>query len=220
VTLIDVAPRYVGTPKRRSRGKKRREEIARVAQAVFLERGFTETTMQIIASCAGASKETLYRHFASKERLFAEIVNMRSALVFSQALDAFATEEQLESVLRQIGYNLLKLLIGADSVSICRVVIAETPRMPELGQLFFEQGPAQITKKLTNYLSTATEQGHLNCTDPALAAKLLLGAIVGSECLISLILPGPETMNEEEVVRHVEEAVAMFLARFGVGHSI
>ena len=63
------------------RGEKRRDQISAVAESVFLERGYAETTMQIIAERAGASKETLYRHFGCKEALFSEIVRRRSAIM-------------------------------------------------------------------------------------------------------------------------------------------
>ena len=61
------------------RGKTRRRELASIAERVFLDRGFANATMQMIATQAGASKETLYRHFVSKESLLAEIVRTRSA---------------------------------------------------------------------------------------------------------------------------------------------
>src|ERR1700685_4605474 len=63
------------------RGERRREELIDVAEKIFLERGFPETTMQMIAEAAGASKETLYRHFESKEFLFAEIVSRKARLI-------------------------------------------------------------------------------------------------------------------------------------------
>ncbi len=63
------------------RGETRRCEVAAVAQRIFLERGYSQTTMQAIAEEAGASKETLYRHFGSKEGLFAEIVSEKSAQI-------------------------------------------------------------------------------------------------------------------------------------------
>ncbi|MCI0600466.1 MAG: TetR/AcrR family transcriptional regulator, partial [Beijerinckiaceae bacterium] len=63
------------------RGQKRREEIAAIAERLFLERGFAETTMQLVAARARASKETLYRHFGNKEELFADIVRRRAARI-------------------------------------------------------------------------------------------------------------------------------------------
>ena len=66
------------TARRVPRGRERRDQLVAVAEHVFLERGFSESTMQMIATRAGASKETLYRHFANKEALFAEVVSRKA----------------------------------------------------------------------------------------------------------------------------------------------
>ncbi len=197
------------------RGEKRREEIAAVAQRVFMELGFTEATMQTIAACAGASKETLYRHFGCKEELFAEMVRTRAARVFSGVDEALLRGETKE-ILTRFGRNLLQMLSGEDSLCLYRLVIAELPRAPELGRIFLEQGPFQILRQLTAQITNAAETGQLNCPDPGLAAKLFLGALIGSRHVYALIAPETEVLTEEKIARHVDEAVAMFLARYGV----
>src|SRR6202000_2950830 len=88
------------------RGEKRREELIDVAEKIFLERGFPETTMQMIAEAAGASKETLYRHFESKELLFPEIVS-RKARAISGPDGAIARGGSPHVVLLALGTSLL-----------------------------------------------------------------------------------------------------------------
>jgi len=73
-------------------------ELAAIAEHVFLARGFVDTTMQMIASQAGGSKETLYRHFRSKEALFAEVVGRRAAQI-SGPETALARDEAPEVAL-------------------------------------------------------------------------------------------------------------------------
>lgn len=199
------------------RGEKRREEIAEVAQRVFIELGFTEATMQTIAVSAGASKETLYRHFGSKEELFAEIVRNRAARVFSGVGLVGETLERSEpkEILTRVGRNMLQLLAGEDSLCLYRLVIAELPRAPELGRIFLDQGPTQIMRQLTAQIAKAAEAGQLVCPDPELAAKLFLGALSGKRHAYALISPETEVLTEDMIERHVEEAVAMFLARYG-----
>lgn len=196
------------------RGEKRREEIAAVAERVFLELGFTDTTMQIVASRAGASKETLYRHFGSKEGLFSEVVRARAARVYGGTEGQFCLQGAPNEVLLQLGFNLLRLLLNEDPICLFRIVVAEAPRTPELGRIFFEQGPAQVLQQLTRYLENATSQGLLTCTDATLAAKLFLGAVVANRHIMMLIAPGWEPMTEETIRRHVEEAVGLFLAKY------
>ena len=88
------------------RGEKRRREIAAVAEQVFFETGFADTTMQAIAIRAGASKETLYRHFGSKEELFAEVVAAR-ARSFLEGLDErFEQPGTVADVLHAVGCRI------------------------------------------------------------------------------------------------------------------
>src|SRR5579862_1442017 len=92
------------------RGERRRGELIDVAETMFLERGFADTTMQMIAEAAGASKETLYRHFQNKEQLFAEIVSRKARLISGP--DApMMRGGGVEIVLSELGVNLLRTIL-------------------------------------------------------------------------------------------------------------
>jgi AcrR family transcriptional regulator len=197
------------------RGDKRRDEIAAVAEQVFLELGFNNTTMQIVASRAGASKETLYRHFGSKEGLFSEVVRARAERFFGKVEREIGQRNDPREVLKDLGYNLLSKLLYEDSLCLFRIVISEVQRTPELGRIFFEQGPNQLLKDLSNYLEYATAQGMLNCDEPVLQAKLFLGSVIANRHIIKLVVPEYEQLTEDVIRRHVEEAVKMFLAAYG-----
>jgi TetR/AcrR family transcriptional repressor of mexJK operon len=197
------------------RGEKRRDEIAAVAERVFLELGFNDTTMQIVASRAGASKETLYRHFGSKEGLFSEVVRARAERVYGQVESEIGQHNDPRDVLKRLGYNLLGKLLSEDPLCLFRIVISEVQRTPELGRIFFEQGPNQLLKDLASYLEYATKQGMLKCHEPALAAKLFLGSVVANRHIIKLVVPDYEDLTEEIIHHHVEAAVDMFLAAYG-----
>lgn len=51
--------------------------ILEVAEAVFLEKGYHETSMDEVASNVGISKGTLYSHFASKEELIQKLLESK-----------------------------------------------------------------------------------------------------------------------------------------------
>lgn len=196
------------------RGERRRVELVEVAETVFLERGFAEATMQIIAERAGASKETLYRHFASKELLFAEVVSRKAAEINGPNAAVTRGGPPAE-VLSELGTGLLHGVLRNQSTSLFRMVVTESARTAELGEVFYRRGPGITTQRLANYLKGAAQRGELVCDDPRAAARIFLGAVVSHYHLHCLIQAGPKLPNERQIRRHVQAVVEMFLAKYG-----
>ena len=59
----------------RSLSPLKRAQIIRAGKTVFLARGFGAASVDDIAAKAGVSKMTVYRHFRSKELLFAGVID-------------------------------------------------------------------------------------------------------------------------------------------------
>jgi TetR/AcrR family transcriptional regulator, mexJK operon transcriptional repressor len=197
------------------RGARRRVELIDIAQKMFLERGFADTTMQGIAEAAGASKETLYRHFENKEQMFAEIISRKTRQISGP--DApMVRGGRPEAVLTALGTNLLSAIVTGEASCLFRIVVAEATRSPELGNLFYSRGPGHTVERLTQYLTEASSRGELDCSDPKVAARLFLGAVVSQFHLRRLFESDWNPPGEKEIGRHIKAAVAMFMAQFGV----
>ena len=196
------------------RGEKRRREIAAVAERVFFENGFSDTTMQTIAIRAGASKETLYRHFGSKEGLFAEMVENRAKIFLDDLDENFDRPGSVAEVLHNLAVKLLDAMVGAEAISLCRTVIAEAPRNPELGEIFFSRGPERVRGRLTEFLVAACGRDELSCANPELAARIFLGATMSHIHLMRLVLANPSYPTWAQLNAHVEEVVEMFLLKY------
>ncbi len=91
--------------------------------------------------------------------------------------------------------------------------MAETPREPELGRIFYSQGPGRLLNQLSAYLSRAARHGELDCPDCDRAAKLFIGAVIAFYQMTSLVLAA--SYPEEELRAFAQEAVELFLARYG-----
>lgn len=202
------------SPRKVPRGERRKLELIAIAERLFLDRGFTETTMQMIEEAAGASKETLYRHFSSKEQLFAGIVDRKTRELFGPE-SAIGQSGEPEAVLFNLGIGLLHMVLRAPAWSLLRILVAEAPRSPELGDLFYERGPGRTLRQLAHYLAEATERRELRCGDPSRAARLFLGAVISHYHLRCLVQPNWKRPTEREMRSHVRSAVTMFLARYG-----
>jgi len=71
--------------------------VVESASQLFAERGYTQTTMRDVASAAGIGLSVLYRHFSSKERLFAATFVAPFLASFEQFRDGRAHESGVAS---------------------------------------------------------------------------------------------------------------------------
>jgi AcrR family transcriptional regulator len=90
----------------RERNKRRtREEILRAAHELFVERGYTATSLPEIAETAGVSTRTIFGYFSSKDDiLFSNIDELTAAFA-----EAIATRPAGEDVLTTVRNFLVKV---------------------------------------------------------------------------------------------------------------
>jgi TetR/AcrR family transcriptional regulator, mexJK operon transcriptional repressor len=122
--------------------RRKRAAILDGAKTVFLSQGFGLATMDDVAAAAGVGKQTVYRHFKSKEALFVGLVSSMCTEV--GGVLASAQNEQSDGApeveLRELGWVLAQILITPDYLRLYRAIVAEAERLPELGQVFYENG--------------------------------------------------------------------------------
>jgi AcrR family transcriptional regulator len=111
------------------RHQQTRTAIADAAVALFLARGFSETTMEDVATAAGVSRRTAYRHFPSKDDLVFE--HPRRWLEHFNAEVAVRCPDETWRQLCRRGLVAVAELIqeNADSVLAAYSVYAKTPAL-------------------------------------------------------------------------------------------
>ncbi len=131
-----------------------------------------------------------------------EIVRVKSAEIAVRLDEEITLNATPDEVLTHVGTSLLTTLTRDDVLSFYGWIVAETPRAPELGRIFYELGPAMVRAKLKTYLERATEQKVLCCDNPVLATKLFLGSILGDVQLRALTL-GLRELSEADINEQV-----------------
>src|SRR5438034_7858396 len=90
--------------------EQRREAIVRAALPLFARKGFANTTTRELADAAGVSEALIYKHFPSKESLYAEIQNT-GCKDKDHGLEKLASVEPSTSALVHIVYYLLRTIV-------------------------------------------------------------------------------------------------------------
>ena len=143
---------------------------------IFLAQGFDAASMSDIARAAGVSKGTLYVYFENKEQLFEAIVHEECLDHAEGIFDLDPDDHDVEGILTRLGTAYVDSCAGPEKASALRTVIAIADRMPEIGKIFYETGPAVGIAKLAAYLRAQTEAGVLAVDDCEVAAAQFLDA--------------------------------------------
>lgn len=192
----------------------KRRQILDGAQAVFHAQGFDAASMNEIATAAAVSKGTLYVYFEDKEHLFVALIEREREKHRQHMYDALAEHPDLSQALAGFGINLVRLLTDPFSLSAHRIVLGVAERMPDLGRAFFERGPLLGGQRLAAFLDGRTAAGELVIEDSLLAASQFTD-LCQSTLLRPRLFNAERRPPADAEIRHVvDEAVAMFLARY------
>ncbi len=167
------------------RAKAKRQQIRTAAQTLFLEHGFAEVSTNMIASAAGVSKETLYRYFSSKEALLTDClahliadISKDGPFAAGGASPMINSRDDLRNALLGLAHKLVGSLMQPDYLALVRVIISETPRLPQLGDLFRKAVPESAFRSISVLLARAQEQGVVRAVDAEAAARMFVGPLL------------------------------------------
>lgn len=195
---------------RKRRSADKRQAILAGAQAVFLAAGFGAASMDAVAAAARVSKMTVYRHFRSKEALFAGLIRGLCDRITGDNL-TFDLDRPVEDVLREYGRRMIDIVFDPGTIGLHRIVVAESRRFPALGRLFYRSGPAASVAGLAEYLKRLESAGRRSVPDPQRAAEEFLEVLRGYAHLRVLLGVGPAPTDREFAVR-IDDAVKQLLA--------
>ena len=195
------------------------QQVLEGAREVFLRDGFEGASVDAIAKEAGVSKATLYNYFADKRVLFlnvgkAECVRQSDMSMCGMDRDASAAE-----VLTQAGTAMQEFITSEFGQRIFRICVAESERFPELAREFYETGPLVARNRLIDYFRHAVERGELDIAE----GEFVLAAEQFHELckadIMSRVIFGMDPPTPAERRHAVDEAVRMFLARYGADRA-
>jgi len=189
-------------------------QILEGARDVFLRLGFDGASMGDIGRAAGVSKGTLYVYFENKAELFSALIaDERKHAKRQFGLDPASSD--VAGDLRTYGQALLGHISRSRNIQTVRTVIAIAEKFPKVGEDWYRDGPQRGLDTMRAYLERQDAAGLLRIDDSLSAARqlqMLYYAGIVNEQLYGV----RGEPDEAEIARVVDEAVATFLARYGV----
>jgi len=199
------------------RSERKRQAIMEAARELFLANGYQGTSMDEIAALAEVSKQTVYKNFADKRQLFAEIV-LRAA---SRA-DEFVGEmpqvlgdaPDVEAGLRRLARRYLAAVMQPELLQLRRLVISEAGRFPDLARHYYKLAPDRVMATLAVQFGGLSEKGQLDIGDPVAAASHYAFLVLGPPLDRAMFLGAEHGLTPATIDQHADAAVGVFLAAY------
>ena len=204
-------------PPKGGRSARKRAAILGAATDIFLLGGYLGTNVDAIAARSAVSKQTLYKHFGSKEALFIEIVASMTSdagdLVLAESADPDDRAE-LAGFLQAYADKQLTVVLTPRLMQLRRLVIGEVGRFPELAKVLYERGPERAVSKLAAMFKRLAAAGLLAVDDPLVAASHFNWLIMAEPLNRAMLLGDAAIPSAAALRRHTAEGVRVFLAAY------
>lgn len=200
-----------------SSSARKHRAILEAAEALFLRDGYLGTSMDELADRSGVSKQTVYKHFGSKEVLFVELVTSMTAGASDNLgeLDSIPDEEaDLAPYFMQYAMDEMRIVMTPRLLRLRRLVIGEVSRFPELAQALFENGPERSIQSLTIVISKLVQRGLLTAPSPTAAATTLNWLVLAAPINETMLLGDGAIPTIAAMKTHAAEATRVFLTAY------
>jgi len=188
-----------------SKGKRTRQAIEEAAYELFLEQGYSATSMRQIAERAGVALGGIYNHFAGKDEIFQELIIDQHPYLKILPIIQNVSGNSMEEVIRNSACALQDEL-GDDPAFIKLMFIEVVEFKGKHFQKLYDTLFPQVLPVLQRF--TTPESGVRDIPLPQLV-RAFIGSIM-SFYLTQYLMTSPELPSELREMR-LEEYLDIFL---------
>jgi TetR/AcrR family transcriptional repressor of mexJK operon len=193
----------------RAQAEQRHAQLLDRALDMFLEYGYELATIDEMIGSIGMHKNTVYSLYTDKKALFRATIE-RAIQRWKQPVEALRAVEtdDLEATLIALARLLIRNTASPIALKLQRIIIAESFRVPEITQMFWEKGFQPSFEVLADLLARRARQGEIVADEPDLIAYGFLTLTVG--LMTRMILLGTK-INQAEIDKRIRLYVKLFL---------
>jgi AcrR family transcriptional regulator len=184
------------------------EQILAAAREVFLDQGFTGSTLDI-AQKAGISEASIFKRFSTKEELFFASMGIPEKPQWVQEIESLVGKGDIKQNLIYISQQILdfyrQVMPRMMMLRSCGKTLPEMNSTPN-------SKPSRDLKALTLFLEQEIAQGRLRCNDAKTMALMLIGSLMNYVFLEQMnVIPSvitPEPMFIQQMVEMIWQGIA------------
>ncbi len=167
-------------------------KILQTAQRLFVQKGYTATSMRQVAAEAGIGKATIYHHFPDKQAIVVALLE-KNTVYMKEALELVRVEDDPRRRIQVAATASIQFLFK--SVEIIQIMRREVGGGREKIQTGFLDFLQEYLALLADAVRRGTQQGIFRPVDPNDAARILMTMIQGTFAMA--YLGGRSTENPE-----------------------
>jgi AcrR family transcriptional regulator len=175
-------------PASRMAADERRQQIVTVAMRLFSERGFRGTTTKEIAQAAGVSEAIIFRHFATKNDLYAAIIDHKACAGGMADLTHPVAEAiqcaVADAVARKDDRAVFEGIAGAmmehhqRDPDFLRLLLFSALEGHVLAQMFWDRNVRSMYEFLSDYIRGRQKDKAFREVDPRVVVRAFTGMLI------------------------------------------
>lgn len=164
----------------RMAGEERRLQILGVSVRLFSQHGFRGTTTKEIAQAAGISEAMVFRHFATKEELYAAILDHKACAEglgdpCELVADAVRRKDD-RAVFETLAYTALQH--HEQDPDFMRLLLHAALEEHQLTEMFWDTFVLRIYEFLGSYIRERQQDGAFREVEPEVVVRALIGMVM------------------------------------------
>jgi AcrR family transcriptional regulator len=157
----------------------RRNQIIEIAAELFSQKGFRGTTTKEIADRAGVSEAIIFRHFATKDDLYAAILDFKIRQAgdrLTAQLTEAARRKDDPAFFGSLAFEMLEF--HCKDETFMRLLLFSGLEGHDLSVIFFHSAARDFKDRIHRYIKQRIADGAFRQIDPAVAARAFVGMVL------------------------------------------
>ena len=203
------------------RRRERKHEILKATRALFEERGVNNAQIEDIARAAGINRAIVYRHFSSKDEIFAlTMVNYLTELSAVLAVAAQEGDSPTDRLLHTVDTFAMYAMDHPAFVDCAQVLTSQAwaelrGEVPQEALLRLGQLIADCLRSFVRVVEEGSATGEFHVEEPAVLANMLYASALGAlqQARLGIFIaygddgePIVRPLPREQVRRYLREA--------------